>query len=90
VTITGSDQSARFVARAYPGSRRRVFTVMAMTARTLVQKYLIGKFPASRDELVDRARRQGADQGIVSLVRQLPGERFESAAEVVRALGHEH
>ena len=63
---------------------------MAMTARTLVQKYLIGKFPASRDELVDRARRQGADQGIVALVRQLPGERFESAAEVVRALGHEH
>jgi hypothetical protein len=63
---------------------------MAMTARTLVQKYLIGTFPASRDELVDRARRQGADQGIVSLVRQLPGERFESAAEVVRALGHEH
>jgi hypothetical protein len=71
-------------------SRRWVFTVMAMTARTLVQKYLIGKFPASRDELVDRARRQGADQGIVSLVRQLPGERFESAGEVVRALGHEH
>jgi Protein of unknown function (DUF2795) len=71
-------------------SHRRVFTVMAMTARTLVQKYLIGKFPASRDELVDRARRQGADQGIVSLVRQLPGERFESAGEVVRALGHEH
>ena len=71
-------------------SRRWVFTVMAMTARTLVQKYLIGTFPASRDELVDRARRQGADQGIVSLVRQLPGERFESAGEVVRALGHEH
>jgi hypothetical protein len=62
----------------------------AMTARTLVQKYLIGKFPASRDELVDRARRQGADQGVLALVRQLPGERFESAAEVEHGLGHEH
>jgi hypothetical protein len=63
---------------------------MAMTARTLVQKYLIGKFPASRDELVDRARRQGADQRLVSLVRHLEEERFESAADVERALGHEH
>jgi hypothetical protein len=60
-----------------------------MTARTLVQKYLMGEFPASRDELVDRARRQGADQGVVTLVRHLPGERFESAVDVEHALGHE-
>jgi Protein of unknown function (DUF2795) len=63
---------------------------MAMTARTLVQRYLMGGFPASRGELVDRARRQGADQGVIALIRQLPGERFESAADVERALGHEH
>jgi hypothetical protein len=63
---------------------------MAMTARTLVQRYLMGGFPASRGELVDRARQQGADQGVIALVRQLPEERFESAADVERALGHEH
>jgi Protein of unknown function (DUF2795) len=86
-TITGSDQSAR-----YAGWRLadRVFSVMAMTARTLVLKYLIGRFPATRDELVDRAQRQGADQRVVALVRHLDGERFESAADLVRALGHEH
>jgi hypothetical protein len=62
---------------------------MVMTARTLVQKYLSGTFPASRDELVARAQRQGADQGVVGVVRRLPDERFESAAAVEHALGHE-
>ncbi|MCH6169960.1 DUF2795 domain-containing protein [Pseudonocardia alaniniphila] len=61
-----------------------------MTASTVVQKYLMGDYPASRDELVDRARRQGADQAIVSLVRNLQVERFTSAADVERALGEEH
>ncbi|MFD1515920.1 DUF2795 domain-containing protein [Pseudonocardia yunnanensis] len=61
-----------------------------MTASTVVQKYLMGEYPASRDELVDRARRQGADQAIVSLVRNLQNEHFTSAADVERALGEEH
>ncbi|WP_433298729.1 DUF2795 domain-containing protein [Pseudonocardia sp. CA-142604] len=61
-----------------------------MTASTVVQKYLMGDYPASRHELVDRARRQGADQAIVSLVRNLQNERFTSAADVERALGEEH
>jgi Protein of unknown function (DUF2795) len=63
---------------------------MAMTASTVVQKYLMGEYPASRDELVDRARWQGADQAIVSLVRNLQDEQFTSAADVERALGEEH
>lgn len=67
----------------------RVSTAMAMTARTLVQRYLMGKFPASRAELMDRARRQGADQGVVVLVGRLPEGRFESAVDVEHALGHE-
>jgi uncharacterized protein DUF2795 len=61
---------------------------MAMTAKTVVQKYLIGTYPATRDELVERAKRQGADAGIVGLVRRLREERFESACDVERALGH--
>jgi len=61
-----------------------------MTASTVVQKYLMGEYPRSRDELVDRARRQGADQVVVSLVRNLPNEQFTAAADVERALGEEH
>ena len=63
---------------------------MAMTARTLVQKYLMGTFPATRDELVGRAQGQGADRGLVALIGHLEEERFESAADVERALGREH
>jgi uncharacterized protein YidB (DUF937 family) len=62
---------------------------MAMTASTVVQKYLMGEYPTSRGELVDRAQRQGADQAVVSLVRNLQDEQFASAADVERALGEE-
>jgi hypothetical protein len=60
---------------------------MAMTARTVVQKYLMGEYPTSRDELVARAQRQGADQGVVSLVRNLQDDRYDSPVVVERALG---
>jgi hypothetical protein len=63
---------------------------MAMTAKTVVQKFLIGAYPATREELVERAQRQGAEPRVVGLVRQLREGRFESALEVERALGHEH
>jgi hypothetical protein len=62
---------------------------MAMTASTLVQKYLMGEYPTSRNELVDRAQRQGAEHGVVSLVRNLQDERFESPLAVERALGED-
>lgn len=59
---------------------------MAMTSSTVVQKYLIGEFPASREQLVARAVRQGADEGVVNLIRTLQGERFDSATSVEQAL----
>lgn len=58
-----------------------------MTASTLVQKYLIGDYPASRDELVTRARSQGADEQSVAVIRNLRDGRFDSAAAVVDAIG---
>jgi hypothetical protein len=57
--------------------------------RTVVEKYLTGDFPTSGAALVDRAQRQGADQGVVSLVRNLQDEQFESPVGVGRALGEE-
>jgi uncharacterized protein with PIN domain len=84
VTTVGKAAAARIA------DGRTGYGSAMMTARTLVQKYLMGTYPASRDELVDRAQREGADQGVVALVRHLPGERYESAVDVERALGHEH
>jgi hypothetical protein len=68
----------------------RVRANMAMTAKTVVQKFLIGDYPASRDELVERARSQGADMHVLGLVRALQTERFASAQEVERALAEVH
>jgi hypothetical protein len=62
---------------------------MAMTAKTVVLKYLMGKYPTSRDELVERAARQGADSNIISLVRRLPDKRYESSVDVEHALGED-
>jgi hypothetical protein len=62
---------------------------MAMTARTVVQKYLMGDYPATRGDLVDRALREGADPAVLGLLRNLQDERFESAVAVEQALGHE-
>jgi hypothetical protein len=70
-------------ARGYP-------MVMAMTAKTVVQKYLMGDFPTTRDDLLVRAERQGADHVVLGLVRRLRNERFESAVAVEHALEDAH
>jgi hypothetical protein len=63
---------------------------MAMTARTIVQRFLIGDYPASRDELVERAERQGADQLVLGLIRSLPDRPYEAPIAVVHALEDAH
>ena len=60
---------------------------MAMTATTLVQRYLIGDYPATRDELVARARSQGADEQSLAVIRNLRHEQFDSATAVIEAVG---
>jgi hypothetical protein len=61
---------------------------MATTAGTLVLKYLIGDYPASRDELVARAIEQGADQAVLGAVRHLPDIVYDSPSAVRWALEH--
>ncbi|HYH29617.1 MAG TPA: DUF2795 domain-containing protein [Pseudonocardia sp.] len=43
----------------------------------------------TRDELVDRAQREGADPSILSRIAGLPDQRFDSPAAVEEALGDE-
>jgi hypothetical protein len=59
---------------------------MANTASTLVIKYLTGDYPADRDRLVERAEQQGADATVLTLIRNLPDERYASASAVKTAL----
>jgi Protein of unknown function (DUF2795) len=63
---------------------------MAMTARTIVQKFLTGGYPAGRDELVGRAQIQGADPVVLNLIRNLRDGPFESPIDVVHALEDAH
>jgi Protein of unknown function (DUF2795) len=46
------------------------------------------RFPASRDDLVERAMERGAGQDLIEVLQSFPeGRSFESLAEVVRACG---
>lgn len=53
-----------------------------------LQKFLKGMdYPASRDELIEQARQNGADEEAISTLEQLPDEEFQTPAEVSKAVG---
>ena len=53
-----------------------------------VQKYLSGMdYPADRDEIIDHAKDQGADNDIVQILQQLPEQDYKTAADVSKAIG---
>jgi hypothetical protein len=61
---------------------------MAKVNPIQVQKYLSGiDYPASKQEIVDRARSQGADQDVVQTLQQMPGDNFNSPNDVSAAIG---
>jgi len=45
-------------------------------------------FPASKDDLLERARNSGASQDVLEMLESFPeGEEFESLADVMKACG---
>jgi hypothetical protein len=53
-----------------------------------LQKHLKGtNYPASKEDLVRRAQNNQAPDDILTMIRQLPNQSFESPAEVMRAFG---
>jgi hypothetical protein len=53
-----------------------------------LQRYLKGvDYPASRDDLVRRAREHGASDDVIEALERLPATRFESPSDVSQALG---
>jgi Protein of unknown function (DUF2795). len=53
-----------------------------------LQKYLSGiDYPASKQELIERAQEKGADDNVLSTLRSLPRDEFNSPNDVSEALG---
>jgi len=61
---------------------------MAKVSPIELQKHLKGMdYPASKQDLVQHAQKQGADQNIRSILEQLPDEEYETPADVSKAVG---
>ena len=62
---------------------------MAKANPVEVQKHLKGvDYPADKQELIQHARQQKADQDVISLLEQLPdNQQFESPTDLNKALG---
>jgi len=62
---------------------------MAKANPIQIQKHLKGiDYPASKQELVNHAQKQGADRKVLSLLEQLPDdEEFDSPTDVNKAIG---
>ena len=61
---------------------------MAKANPIQVQKYLSGMdYPADKDEIIDHAKDQGADNDVVQILQQLPEQEYKTAADVSKAIG---
>ncbi|MEH1967394.1 MULTISPECIES: DUF2795 domain-containing protein [unclassified Nostoc] len=62
---------------------------MAKANPVEIQKHLKGvDYPANKQDLIQHARKQGADQEIISLLEKLPeDEEFESPTDLNKAIG---
>ena len=54
-----------------------------------LQKFLKGvDYPAKKQDLLDRAQQEGADENVLSTLEQLSDESFETPADVSKAVGN--
>ncbi len=53
-----------------------------------VQKYLKGvNYPASRRDLIETARREGADQNVIATLERIPDRTYDGPTGVAREIG---
>jgi hypothetical protein len=62
---------------------------MAKANPVQIQKNLKGiDYPASKQELIQHAQRQGADEKVISLLQQLPeNEEYKNPTDLNKAIG---
>jgi len=60
---------------------------MASSNPVQVEKYLKGMdYPAGKKEILDCAKRNGADQAMCDRLQRLPDQRFSKPTDVTKAL----
>lgn len=53
-----------------------------------MQKYLKGMdYPAGKKELLEHAKKSGADENVCATLERLPDEQYDTPAEVSKAVG---
>lgn len=53
-----------------------------------VQKYLKGvDYPCSKDQLVEKAKEEGADVNVISTLQKMPDQNFNSPNDVAQSIG---
>ncbi len=61
---------------------------MAKVNPIQLQKYLKGmKYPARKQDLIAKAKQEGADDNISQLLQRLPDEQYKTPADVSQAVG---
>ncbi|MDV2991397.1 MAG: hypothetical protein N4J56_001051 [Chroococcidiopsis sp. SAG 2025] len=61
---------------------------MAKVNPIQLQKHLKGmEYPASKQDIVDYAKQQGADNNAIAVLEQLPEEEYETPTDVNKAVG---
>ncbi|WP_017314639.1 DUF2795 domain-containing protein [Mastigocladopsis repens] len=53
-----------------------------------LQKHLKGvDYPASKEQLIQHAQKQGADDNAISVLQQIPDQEYETPTDVSAAVG---
>ncbi len=53
-----------------------------------IQKFLAGMdYPASRQEIVEHAKKNNADQDVINILRAIPDQQYNSAVDVSKGIG---
>lgn len=61
---------------------------MATVNPISIQKHLKGMdYPASKETLLQHAKKHGADQDAMDTLEQIPDQEYETPAEVSKAIG---
>jgi len=56
-----------------------------------LEKYLKGvSFPASKDNLIEKARANGAPEEVIDMINDLSEDNFNSPIDVSKAFGESH
>jgi len=56
-----------------------------------LEKYLKGvNFPASKDNLIEKARANGAPEEVIDMINDLSEDNFNSPIDVSKAFGESH